>query len=299
MKKSFAVLATVISVVGCSNNASFDSQNAQEKWNRYHAESISQKQVGEGQSLVVFYREGALHGEAMDVYVNKDYQASLLASSFSPVVVCSGEAMFSVSYVEDNRFTRYEAGKPYSLTQGGTHYFKLVKSPQGQLSFEAVPAEQAKAELRTLKGEIRHTLSRVNSKKSCAPKTETTHTLSASALWGLAQYSYADMSEQGKKELEAFAKSVINQPNISHITVSGFTDPEASEAYNLTLSQRRAETVRQALIQAGVTQTINATGYGESRLVVEDCALKHTTDRTARTACNQPNRRVEISTFGK
>lgn len=285
-------------VAGCSNNMSYDSKNAQEKWNRYHAESISEKQVGEEQALVVFYREPTLKGDAVDVYVNNDYQASLLTSSFSPVVVCAGDTAISTSRVEHNRFTKHNLGKVYNLSQGQTHYLKLVQNSQGQLSFEAVPAEQAKAELAGFKGEVRHTLSRVDAKKACNAKTATTHTLSASALWGVAQYSYADMFEQGKKELVAFAESVKKQPNTTHITISGFTDPDASEAYNLTLSQRRAETVRQALIQAGVTQPISATGYGESRLIVDNCKAKHTNNRAARVACNLPNRRVEITTHG-
>lgn len=298
MKKSLVVLATAMVVAGCSNDTSYDSRNAQEQWNRYHEESISEKQVGAEQALVVFYREPTLQGDAVDVYVNNDYQASLLTSSFSPVVVCAGEATFSASRVEHNRFTKHNLGKVYNLNQGQTHYFKLVQSPQGQLSFESVPAEQAKSELAGFKGEVRHTLSRVNDKKACNTKPKNMHTLSASALWGLAQYSYADMSEQGKKELAAFAEALKGQPNTTHITIGGFTDPDSSEAYNLTLSQRRAETVRQALIQAGVTQPISATGYGESRLIVDNCKAKHTNNRAARVACNLPNRRVEITTHG-
>lgn len=63
-------------------------------------------------------------------------------------------------------------------------------------------------------------------------------------------------------------------------------------------SQRRADTVRKALLQAGVTQQISAKGYGETQLVVADCAVKHA-DRKARSACNLPNRRVEIITYVK
>lgn len=296
MKKSWAVLAAVIGVTGCSNER-FDSGRATEQWNRYHAETISQTTLNEGQVLTVFYRDQSLSGEAADVYVNGDYHASLLASSFSPVAVCGGEAIFSAVRVSSERFTRRDEGKAFQLTPGETHYFKLVEASSGQLSVVAVPAEQAKAELAGLQGEIRHTLSRVSGKANCAPKATQATTLSASALWGLAKYSYADMSEQGKQELAAFAEAVKQNPSITRIEISGFTDPDASEAYNLALSQRRAETVRHVLLKAGVKQTIQATGYGETRLVVDNCRAKHANHRAARVACNLPNRRIEIATY--
>jgi peptidoglycan-associated lipoprotein len=55
----------------------------------------------------------------------------------------------------------------------------------------------------------------------------------------------------------------------SKITVEGFTDPAGSKQYNMTLSKRRAESVRQYLVsQAGLTTNdVNAVGYGKTRFV--------------------------------
>ncbi len=50
-----------------------------------------------------------------------------------------------------------------------------------------------------------------------------------------------------------------------HITVTGHTDNQGSEEYNLSLSQRRAEAVKTYLVQKGVPEyKITAIGYGES-----------------------------------
>ncbi len=78
---------------------------------------------------------------------------------------------------------------------------------------------------------------------------------------------------------------VLNSDPSTQIVVKGHTDSRGSEAYNMQLSQRRADAVRNALIQAGVSPTrITPVGYGESQpLVSEDSP-----------AAWQQNRRVEI-----
>jgi len=52
----------------------------------------------------------------------------------------------------------------------------------------------------------------------------------------------------------------------SKIVVSGHTDSRGSDAYNMALSQRRADAVKAYLINAGVdTSIITSTGYGETQ----------------------------------
>jgi outer membrane protein OmpA-like peptidoglycan-associated protein len=69
------------------------------------------------------------------------------------------------------------------------------------------------------------------------------------------------------------------------INVYGYTDDVGSQAYNLQLSQRRAEAVRDFLVQAGISPTIMSTkGFGKS-----DPRVPGNSEQ-ARAA----NRRVEI-----
>ena len=54
----------------------------------------------------------------------------------------------------------------------------------------------------------------------------------------------------------------------------GHTDTRGSEVYNQQLSQRRAEAVKQALVQRGVDPTrIQAIGYGETQPVSSSDAM--------------------------
>jgi OOP family OmpA-OmpF porin len=54
------------------------------------------------------------------------------------------------------------------------------------------------------------------------------------------------------------------------IEVAGHTDDRGSQAYNLTLSQRRAETVRRYLVDHGVTNVLTVRGYGESEPIADN-----------------------------
>ena len=74
--------------------------------------------------------------------------------------------------------------------------------------------------------------------------------------------------------------SVLQKYNQTQIEVAGHTDTTGSEQYNQQLSVRRAEAVKNALIQQGVNPArIVAVGYGESQPISSDHAM---------------NRRVEI-----
>lgn len=120
--------------------------------------------------------------------------------------------------------------------------------------------------------------------------------LSAHALWGFDKYTYADMLPQGKAEIAEFSKWVNSNPKVTRLEVHGHTDPEGSDSYNQSLSERRANTVKEALVAGGVQKPIVAKGFGEKRLKVEGCAAKPT--KAERDDCNLPNRRVEIQVFG-
>src|SRR3546814_2157729 len=73
------------------------------------------------------------------------------------------------------------------------------------------------------------------------------------------------LREQDKPFLNEFA-SVIREhhPNVL-VTVEGFADPAGSAAYNKRLGQRRAEAVREQLVQAGglSADKVRAVSYGE------------------------------------
>lgn len=95
--------------------------------------------------------------------------------------------------------------------------------------------------------------------------------------------SYAITAEAG--EVLDRAAETIRQRNIELIRLEGHTDTVGTSEYNLRLSRRRAEAVRNGLIERGVPPTnVYISAKGESDLRVE----------TADEVKNQSNRYVQI-----
>ncbi|HET6680892.1 MAG TPA: OmpA family protein [Gemmatimonadaceae bacterium] len=78
----------------------------------------------------------------------------------------------------------------------------------------------------------------------------------------------ATVREADMAALDRFASVVAKYYPGSTITVEGFADPAGSRAYNMDLSQRRAESVMSYLGEKGMTNTnLRAVGYGSARQV--------------------------------
>jgi OOP family OmpA-OmpF porin len=112
-------------------------------------------------------------------------------------------------------------------------------------------------------------------------------TLSATELFG---FDSAKLSMPQPK-LDEIANTLQQNPNLTDITVSGYTDRIGKPKYNQKLSERRAKAVREYLVSKGVDGSrLKAVGRGEENPVVE-C---HQKKRAELIACLAPNRRVEV-----
>lgn len=66
------------------------------------------------------------------------------------------------------------------------------------------------------------------------------------------------------------AKTLLKNPDL-RVEIQGYTDNVGSDAYNKTLSQKRAEAVKQYLVAKGVSASrLTAVGYGESNPVADN-----------------------------
>ena len=106
-------------------------------------------------------------------------------------------------------------------------------------------------------------------------------TLSGSVLFATAKWT---LLPSATNRLEEVAKALKEQEGRS-ITVEGHTDSVGNDASNMTLSQKRADSVREFLISRGVAADhVRAVGVGEGRPVADN--------QSAEGRAN--NRRVEI-----
>lgn len=68
--------------------------------------------------------------------------------------------------------------------------------------------------------------------------------------------------------LERFSEIVSRHYTGAIVTVEGFADPAGPPSYNIALSTRRAEAVRDFLMDQGISAQLRVVGYGEDRQVV-------------------------------
>ncbi len=97
----------------------------------------------------------------------------------------------------------------------------------------------------------------------------------------------AKIQKRSFKLLDQVAKVILEHPELEKVWIEGHTDERGNNEYNRDLSQRRAEAVREYLIQKGVApQRLEAKGMGRSMPVAPN------TTEQGRAA----NRRVEFLT---
>ena len=93
-----------------------------------------------------------------------------------------------------------------------------------------------------------------------------------------------ELRPESETELQKLFELVNRNPGLS-VEIAGHTDDLGSDSYNLELSTRRAESVYNYLVRAGVErQSLSFVGYGESQPLVPN------EDETSR----QFNRRIEF-----
>ena len=103
----------------------------------------------------------------------------------------------------------------------------------------------------------------------------------------LFDYDSDVLREAARKNLATLAASLEKYPN-TDLMIVGHTDATGPDAYNMSLSERRAAAAATYLAAQGVTRTrLRSTGRGESEPVA---ANDSETDR-------QKNRRVEVAIY--
>ena len=94
----------------------------------------------------------------------------------------------------------------------------------------------------------------------------------------------ANLSPQANASIDKLAQFLMNHPT-RNLSIEGHTDSVGGDDYNLGLSQRRAEAVKNALVAKGV---------GSERIVTKGFGKKFPIASNATAQGRQLNRRVEV-----
>jgi OOP family OmpA-OmpF porin len=98
------------------------------------------------------------------------------------------------------------------------------------------------------------------------------------------KYDSAELTLNAQSILDSVAESLVTYPLKNDIEVQGHASSEGTNAHNMKLSQRRAQSVVEYLKMKGVTNKLIANGYGENQPIADNST----------EAGKSENRRVEL-----
>ncbi|MGR3807898.1 OmpA family protein [Pasteurella testudinis] len=271
-----------------------------EKWSVYTSDFFNAQKLDKNQSQVIFYREaGAIGGPAVNVYVDGDYHGSLLENHYKAVSLCAQTHLFSTTFSSNNEFINRGDGVYYTIPSQQSSFIKIIANPKGEPELQRVDAATGEKEILSMPVQ-KQTLSRVAPASFCREKTVLQNfALSAKTLFQTNRGDLAGMQPEGESEILELAKDLkhLDQRQISHIVISGHSAPGESQKVSRKLSADRAKTVLNLLQREGVQFPMEVTGYGAQQLIAKNCAARNPSDAKMREACDQANRRVEVTVY--
>ncbi len=251
--------------------------------------------VGGDQAQVVYYRPAEqLAAGAANLYLDQEFVTALQPGSYKVFCVAPGRHTLG-AYLDDAPDYHGKTRQLYAATfkAGATYYLKVREQGLNQ----PLPMSRLKAEpeLAATREQI-HVLQRASQVEDCrryeflddAAVSVRSFTLPADATFD----ARGALTAAGAAEIDALIAGLrAANAQITRIEVEGHTDPVRTEADNQQQGQRWADSVRAALIQRGVPQSLVTAGSAGSRML-----LKHTCygGQHERQACHAPNRRVAV-----
>ena len=107
-------------------------------------------------------------------------------------------------------------------------------------------------------------------------------------------YDKATLREESKNELDRLYDLLTKNPSLK-VELSSHTDSRGDAAYNINLSQKRAQSCVDYLIAQGIDkERIVARGYGEKELLRNDKEIQQQPTKAEKERLHLENRRTEF-----
>lgn len=289
-----------ITMLGLSQTSLAETSNNldtlyQVQWNKSGStpfQPIDLNQLPNNESNLIFIRpldEDGLQTSA-NIAIDGRFQVSLQPGHFSQVRYCSGQHNISVA---PTGMKVNDLNTPFShqveFDPQSNHYiFVEVDDATGQPRLSKLEEDYAMNLLNNQK-EQTHQISRVV--RNCAPapvvepeiKVEIDKPINLRVLF---EFDKAVIQPAFNPRIEAVADFMKKHPDTTTV-IEGHTDSMGSDRYNMDLSKRRAEAVKQELVNRyGISPNrLSTQGFGETRPV----------DTNATSQGRYNNRRVEAT----
>jgi len=152
------------------------AQDVVEEWEDFKDTSIQEAEQNLS-SIVIFRPKDSINGPAVNIFIDGEYQASLLPDAYTQASVCAGAHHLTVSYT--NILTHYKEkeviGQKVSLQKAKVGYFRIVSFKDRSMKLEELPATQAQEEIKKLTNRQNHTIPRVNKRICSKPANKIKH----------------------------------------------------------------------------------------------------------------------------
>ncbi len=228
-------------------------------------------------SIIIYRENGGDTKNVPAVFLNGSVVvASLLPGEYAQTRICSSNTKLRIatrgSIVSKGRSTKINISKDSIV------YVKVAQTQNKTFAPYIVDAVQAQKELENIKSTSnvlnRHTPQIV---------------LGTDSLFA---FNSAELLSSSRKTMNKLAHDINMCPGqVNEIKITGHTDRIGSDAYNNTLSLKRAQAVADYLAKNGITMPMKVEGHGSREPVTTHCRGKHSPQLIQ---CLQPDRRVVV-----
>lgn len=247
------------------------------------------KVVPELAQVVFYYPQGTLPAT---INVDRELQSALLPGEFTVFCVAPGGHAIE-SYFQDQPVYQGKQNPAHQLDVKGSETYFLQVNPGANGSTAAlVERATAEADLQSMRKQTR-IINRASQVKPCEYVNGGGAVLIQEGIqFRFGKSNYGSILPSSVAKLENVVAFLKQGNNVSDIQLVGYTDAIGNPVANQHLSQARADTIREALIGAGVSPHVisNVSGMGVAQSA-EGCVANASHQGAG---CNVNSRRVDI-----
>jgi OmpA-OmpF porin, OOP family len=175
-----------------------------------------------------------------------------------------------------------------------TCQYKIIYSPNMRLRNTYWKPESCVQKLNVAVAQPQILVERTIEKIVAGPELTKTQ-MSADGLFEFNQSAISHLRPGGIEKLNRLSENLLSSGEITQLKIIGHTDRLGDDAYNMKLSEARAETIRQYLVAKKIpAERISAHGAGKSTPLVE---CKQSKRNETLINCLEPNRRFEVEAW--
>ena len=240
--------------------------------------------IPDNTASVVFLRKLDKDGlqTSANVAINDRFQVSWQPNNYSQIYTCVGSNQISAEITGHKNNDLLKNANLYQLSANTTYFFEVDVDTHGNATVSPISQNTAMAALENMAYQT-HQITRVV--PNC-PVIQPPAPKPVAVAPAPIQYESIELKvlfDNDKSlvkpdyypEVKRVADFMARHPEVS-ATIEGHTDSNASDSYNLKLSQRRVDAVKQILIgKFGIESSrLNAIGYGESRPIATNATAE-------------------------